>query len=254
MHHRLSAYLAFALSVVSLSVQAEAPAGFAVVELFTSQGCSSCPPADRVLAELDADAQQTGKRVFILSHHVDYWNRLGWTDPFSTAEASDRQRHYAAWFRSNRIYTPQMIVNGRVEFVGSNQTRANEAVSAALEEPATVEIVVGEPQRDGDTVRVSITLSDQPIPDDLRLLVALAQHGLSNHVPRGENRGRQLTHEGVVRGMTNQPAHAGDQEAILTLPERADDANFRLVAFVQSQTTGRILGAAMRPVPPPADR
>ena len=225
--------------------------GVAVVELFTSQGCSSCPPADRVLAELDAEARRTGQPVFILSYHVDYWNRLGWTDPFSSAEASQRQREYAHLFRSNRIYTPQMIVNGVNPFVGSDERLARRAVSHALQAHAKTEVTLGSPVIQGQTVSVTVRLPD-PLGDNHRLMVALTQHGLGNDVPRGENRGRHLTHAGVVRAFANHTATAGEQTVDLTLPDPID-ADYRVVAFVQSVKTGQIHGATMRPVPAPED-
>jgi len=93
----------------------------AVVELFTSEGCSSCPPADRILSRLTAETQRDHRRIYTLSFHVDYWDRLGWRDPYSSSANSDRQRQYAELMKLQSVYTPQMIVNGRIEFVGSDQ-------------------------------------------------------------------------------------------------------------------------------------
>src|SRR5689334_14081460 len=100
---------------------------FALVELFTSEGCSSCPPADRVLARLAAEARASGRRIFPLSFHVDYWNGLGWRDPWSTRTFTERQRNYAralGW----RTYTPQMVINGAEHFVGSDERHARESI------------------------------------------------------------------------------------------------------------------------------
>ncbi|MEL7087271.1 MAG: DUF1223 domain-containing protein, partial [Planctomycetota bacterium] len=105
---------------------------FAVVELFTSEGCSSCPPAEAVLNRLDRDARQGHQRIFTLAFHVDYWNRLGWTDPFSDRAYSDRQRDYAVTLRERSIYTPQMVVNGTTGFVGSHARRAGQEIGRAL--------------------------------------------------------------------------------------------------------------------------
>ncbi|MEO7766220.1 MAG: DUF1223 domain-containing protein, partial [Ferruginibacter sp.] len=110
-------------------IMIEGKGGFAVVELFTSEGCSSCPPADEAIGELLA---RNTDNIYVLSYHVDYWNRLGWKDVFSKAEFSSRQRQYASHFSSEGIYTPQVIVNGATEFVGSDKSKLNDAISNNL--------------------------------------------------------------------------------------------------------------------------
>src|ERR1700744_6104626 len=97
----------------------DAGKGFAVIELFTSEGCSSCPPADALVARVQKESND--KPVYILAFHVDYWNRLGWKDVFSSAEYSERQNQYARWLKLSSVYTPQIVVNGRTEFVGSEE-------------------------------------------------------------------------------------------------------------------------------------
>lgn len=115
---------------------------FAVVELFTSEGCSSCPPADRLLGDFVDDARNNDKRIFALAFHVDYWNYLGWEDIYASSEFSDRQRTYAEALKTNRIYTPQMIVNGNDEFVGSNRNRAKKSIRSALKKAAGIRITL----------------------------------------------------------------------------------------------------------------
>jgi hypothetical protein len=110
--------------------------GFAVLELFTSEGCSSCPPADELLAKIQKEAQ--GKDIYLLAYHVDYWDRLGWKDVFSNADYSKRQEQYGRWFNSSQIYTPQLIVNGKAEFVGSNEAAIRNAISDQLSTKANV--------------------------------------------------------------------------------------------------------------------
>ena len=125
----------------------------AVVELFTSQGCSSCPPADAVLSRVDELAREKKLSVYVLSFHVDYWNRLGWTDPYSDDEFTRRQNQYAGLFRSNRVYTPQMIVNGQTEFVGSDAKRATQAIRRALTRDADHRVRM-EVEVEAESVRV----------------------------------------------------------------------------------------------------
>ena len=112
------------------------PSSFAVVELFTSEGCSSCPPADKLLGEIVANARENKKSVFALAFHVDYWDYIGWKDPYAKKAFSERQQRYAQTFRSNRIYTPQMVVNGTEEFVGSNRAKARANIESALKKSA----------------------------------------------------------------------------------------------------------------------
>ena len=115
---------------------------FVLIELFTSEGCSSCPSADKNLEKITAQAKAFGQNIYTLSYHVDYWDYLGWKDPYSTKQFSDRQRDYATQFNSNRIYTPQMVVNGKTEFVGSNQKTSQQAIKQALVSKTTSAIAI----------------------------------------------------------------------------------------------------------------
>jgi len=127
------------LAVANLSANGPLPPNppVAVIELFTSQGCSSCPPADKLLTETVNRAKAGQQSVYALSFHVDYWNRLGWSDPYSDARYSARQRQYARQLNTATIYTPQAVINGRQEFVGSNRTRLNTLLADALKHPAS---------------------------------------------------------------------------------------------------------------------
>jgi len=148
-----------------------------LVELFTSEGCSSCPPADRLLARLAAEQPVPGALVVPLSLHVDYWNRLGWVDPFSSAAFSRRQGGYAARFGSGRVYTPQMVVDGRIELVGSDERAARRALeSAAGEAKASVAVI---PAASGS---VRITVAGARGAD---VLLAITEEGLASDVARG---------------------------------------------------------------------
>src|SRR6185369_6407543 len=174
-----------------------------LVELFTSEGCSSCPPADKLLAELDENQPVNGAQVIALSEHVDYWNRLGWKDPFSSAQFTERQTDYSRTLRVEDIYTPQMIVDGRIEFVGNQRATALEAIAtAARSTKARIEAAIK------SSTATSITLSihagdvpELPRGDRADVILAITESGLMSNVARGENAGRRLTHSAVTRQM-----------------------------------------------------
>lgn len=200
---------------------------FAVVELFTSEGCSSCPPADALFNEL---ARQP--RVFALAYHVDYWNSLGWKDPFSKPEFTRRQETYA----KTRLYTPQMIVNGTEAFVGSDRSQATRAIAAALKRPATVELKL----RWQDD-RVAYEVTGAPAGSILHL--ALIESGLVQKVPRGENAGRTLRHDNVVRDSVSVTLdNAATGSARFQNATAAD--NHAIIGFVQISSSKQAIAAA----------
>jgi hypothetical protein len=215
----------------------EAPP-FALVELFTSEGCSSCPPADRLLAHLAADARNTGDPVFTLSFHVDYWNYLGWADPYSDPAFSARQKTYSRALRA-RVYTPQMIVNGRRVFVGSDAGKARQALADALQRPALLTLAAGvSPVTAEGVLLVSYAAPD--LPADAVVHLAVVERGLSQDVMRGENKGRTLQHENVVRVFETVEAPFG--KVNLELPDALTLANASLIAYAQDTKTMAVLG------------
>ncbi|UUO07224.1 DUF1223 domain-containing protein [Blastopirellula sp. J2-11] len=218
-----------------------ATSGFALIELFTSEGCNSCPSADQNLARVNLIAQQQKLPIYTLSFHVDYWNYLGWEDPFSDAAFSQRQRIYAQAFNADRVYTPQMIVNGRVEFVGSNQATTDRAIDAGLRSQPITQLKVNVTSQ-ANMAQVTWRGTDLAEHDSLQL--ALVQKRASRQVDAGENKGRTLSHVNVVRKlqMIQSPAAVG--QAKLELPPQVDPADYHLTALVQSRTDQKIRFAA----------
>jgi hypothetical protein len=216
---------------------------FALVELFTSEGCSSCPPADRLLGEIAKDARTRGRHVYCLSFHVDYWNGLGWRDPYSDSAFSRRQQEYANVFNSNRLYTPQMVVNGSAEFVGSDRTLAHDRIDDALKQPVRASVKLSEvEQKDPNHVLLGFEVSQAP-PGSV-LNVALVERGLVSRVTRGENGGQTLRHENVVRTFqTTRLGEAGKGTVKLKLPADLVLKNTSAVAYVQNIDVGTVLGA-----------
>ena len=216
---------------------------FAVIELFTSEGCASCPPADWLLGRMLAEARRRQERLFPLAFHVDYWNSPGWTDPFSSALATRRQRAYAAVFHGRGVYTPQMVVNGTVEFVGSDWWKARTVLTKAMQTPGRValSIRVARPTP-GEPLQVHYEVAAPPAGAVLQ--VALAERGVVQRVSGGENAGRLLHHEHVVRAFQTVPlSGAGPGDLRLPVPTGVALAHTAVIGFVQEPTTMMILGA-----------
>ncbi|MCG5470841.1 DUF1223 domain-containing protein [Micromonospora sp. LAH09] len=215
--------------------------GFAVVEMFTSQGCSSCPPAEELLTEIERDARERGQPVFGLGFHVDYWDYLGWADQFADAAYTARQEAYARAFGSGRLYTPQMIVNGTDEFVGSDRRRAAGAIDSALTTTATTTLTLSASDVGGPRVTLDYRV-DQP-PEGAVLNVAIVQRGLDSEIARGENAGRTLRQDNVVRAFTSVGADAEGGRMELVVPPDLDPRSATVVGYVQESGNGAVIGA-----------
>jgi len=222
-----------------------------LVELFTSEGCSSCPPADELLARLEQTQPVAGAEIIALSEHVDYWNRLGWADPYSSAEFSERQNSYARAFDTDDIYTPQMIVDGRVQFVGSNRDRARQAITdASRSAKARVQISLRGATVDSANLAISISdLQSAWTGDSAEVLLAITESGLRSSVSRGENAGRSLHHTAVVRALSSlgnidSQSKSFSAEPVVRIEEKWKRENLKAVVFVQERASRRVLGAA----------
>jgi hypothetical protein len=218
-----------------------------LVELFTSEGCSSCPPADALLARLGRTQPVHGADIIALEEHVDYWDRLGWKDPFSSEAATERQNDYGSAFGGEQIYTPQMVVDGRTEFVGSSNTDALRAIRAASQ--AQKPAIHLNWDKD-DALEIHIDAIPGAAQHDARqLIVVIAESMLHSDVKRGENAGRGLQHDGVVRQLL-PVAKMDDASAAFTstVPVHAarewNRANLRAVVFVQERHSRHVLAAA----------
>ncbi len=225
-----------------------------VVELFTSEGCSSCPPADQLLARLDRMQPVAGARVIALEEHVDYWNHLGWVDPFSSALYRARQNDYAHRFFTENIYTPQMVVNGQTEFLGNDAGRAYQEIGHAAQAQAMlVELKHGANGEDPELVDVSVQVTS-PKTSKMRganVYLAVTENELATNVLGGENSGRQLRHAPVVRSfgvigkIDPRGTNSGQITNTLRLPKEWKRENLRAVVFVQERDSSRITGAGI---------
>ena len=203
----------------------------AVVELFTSEGCNSCPPAEAYMGELVGRSD-----VLALAFHVDYWDDQGWRDPFDLSQATARQRKYGQVLRLRNVYTPQVILDGRTDFIGSDRS----AISHALQEPrdgvpVTLSVIDGE-------IRVKLASSEQGRGDEVTLVTFLRK--AVSHIGRGENAGRTLQEYNIVRSMKTLGRWDGSAHefsaSLSSLPRDATD----VAVLVQAPGQGAIVGAA----------
>ena len=230
------------------------PSGHAVVvaELFTSEGCSSCPPADTVLSTLMHDQPLPSIEVVGLGEHVDNWDHLGWRDPYSSAAFSARQSDYSARvFRSGDIYTPQLIVDGQFEAVGSDIRAVRAAIVKSASAPkVAVDIDAATPDRGKANIRVRLRAAPGVrLHGNADVVVALVQDRVVDDVLRGENRGRRLSHSAVVRNLTAIASTTSidrdvSAQTTLAISPLWNLPNMRAVAFLQERDSRRILGAA----------
>lgn len=232
-----------------------------IVELFTSEGCSSCPPADLLLQKLEAQQPLAGADIVGLEEHVDYWNHDGWIDPYSSPEWTQRQLDYGARL-TTQPYTPQMVVDGESQFVGSDARNASLAIRKAASSLKTaVEITADAPGAKGEqSIAVSIKKLAEDTPGDVaEIWLAVTEDGLRSSVNRGENAGQVLAHVATLRSLhkigvaeaNGATAFTGDPR--VKLDSHWNRENLAVVVFVQEKRSRRIIGAAAMRITPRGD-
>jgi len=215
-----------------------------LVELFTSEGCSSCPPADRVLAQLNREQPSAEAEIITLSLHVDYWDSPVWRDPFSSLSYSKRQDIYSQRLRGEN-YTPQMIVDGQEAFVGSDSNKAQKAIANAAKTPkAKIELAETEN-------KLKIKITDAPAHENATIFLAIAEDNLANSVRGGENSGRKLAHTSVVRELKSLGVLPAEQknldlENTFQVQSGWKRENLKFVVFVQENVSRKIFGVAKK--------
>lgn len=214
-----------------------------LVELFTSEGCVTCPPADRLLSQLEKNQPSDAAEIITLSLHINYWDNIGWKDRFSSPIYSQRQEIYKHKFKIATVYTPQMIVDGAKQLIGSNSAEANKAISESAKLPkANIEIT-----RTEDNLKINV--SDVPAHGDATVFLAIAEDNLSTKISGGENNGRTLEHNSVVRDLKplGRILTADDKfelETDLQFQSDWKQNDLKLIVFVQENESRRILGVA----------
>jgi hypothetical protein len=251
------AMIAIGMSGASTSAAADDPhPHVVVVELFTSQGCSSCPPADRLLTKLGGE-----RMVIPLAYHVDFWNYIGWTDPFSSHAWTERQTGYARRFGLSQLSTPQAVVDGGAQVIGSDEPALRAAIAAAAAKPAGDVALMVTPAASSVRVDADVALPETLRSKKLDLMIAVFETGLVTPVGKGENGGRTLQNDYVVRLLVRAArlAPGGPEKSLtskhgetLSLDKKWDRARLGVAAFLQDPATLEIRGAAMRTLAPPA--
>lgn len=212
--------------------------GFAVVELFTSEGCSSCPPADELIEKIERDNKN--QQIYIMAFHVDYWDHQGWKDKFSDRKFSERQRQYAEWLGLRTIYTPQIVINGTTEHVGSDQGPIVRAISSGLDQQVENTLVLDGKVEDG---KLKVEYKGAGEEKGSEVVLALVQKTAHSNVNAGENSGRSLSHVQIVRGL-HRVDLSSRKSITMNLPDDFDEKGWELIGFVQQKTNGHITAAA----------
>ncbi len=223
-----------------------------LVALFTSEGCSDCPPADELLRRINGRKADGGQLIVAISEHVTYWNGLGWRDPFSADLYTDRQNDYGTHFGLESVYTPQMVVNGREQFVGSD-TRALQAALATESQRKQISLRIDSGQIKDNGVTFTYTTSDLPVNGALQLFAVLVDDIDQSSVLRGENSGRKLSHVAVARALAPLGALRETVQHPTTLPLPPSflsnpGAGHHLVLFAQQGRGGPIVGIDTKPI------
>jgi hypothetical protein len=248
-YQRLPAFVAFLVVVFAgygfhnasnhTKPVADSSKGFAIIELFTSEGCSSCPSAE-VLSGIISN--ENNKDVHILSFHVDYWNQYGWKDIFSSNAYTVRQQEYAGFFKLKSIYTPQVVVNGKTEFVGSDERKLRSAIKQELNNTSVVAINLQASVADKRSISVTCSVRDAT---NSILNIALVQKYAETAVKRGENAGKFLKHVDIVRGFKKLAIVDGTPNlATLYIPEGVAVKDLKVVAYVQNKDDFKVSGVS----------
>jgi hypothetical protein len=218
-----------------------------VLELFTSEGCSSCPPADRLLQSLDEKQPFSEADLIVLSEHVDYWNGDGWVDPYSSRLFSMRQRWYAEHFGLDSVYTPQIVIDGQKETVGGNAVEIRNDVEAVTR-GQKIAVTLSNAVQAGNRIQFHVSSADLPASaGPATVYVALAENKVQSNVSGGENGGRSLTHVAVVRAFavvgTVKGGSSFSKDITIPMPSGTASSGFRVVTFLQDDKSHKIVGA-----------
>jgi hypothetical protein len=233
--------LIIAASVTAVAQSPSETRSPVLVELFTSEGCSTCPPADQLMLQLEQQQQLDGVPIIVIGEHVDYWDHQGWRDRFSSATATARQQDYKEKLHFREEYTPQAIVNGKYQVVGSDGPALGNAIRTAAGESSGLRLDLHRASPDSFEIAVV-----NPSRRKVRLVVAIVESGLTTKVGGGENRGKELQHPSVLRRLTTittSSAESFQGDARVKPEHEWNSDHLKIIALAQDAATGAILNA-----------
>ena len=221
---------------------------FAVVELFSSEGCSDCPEAEEVLNKLTIEAMADKSYIYPLAFHVDYWNKLGWKDPFADSAFSNRQRKYRKVLGNEVVYTPQMIINGRVEFTGTDDKRMRAVIDSVMKlvPECYFTIYPNENKLKQGILEFEYEILKIPANEEsreLNICYALVERKLGSDIMRGENKGKKMIHQNVVRKFGSSPLSSEKGKCSMDIAGISISKNHSLIVFIQDAERMKIIGA-----------
>ena len=222
-----------------------------LVELFTSEGCSSCPPADALLRQVNGSQTSAGQLVVGISEHVTYWNSLGWSDPFSSPLYTERQNTYSERFHLEGVYTPQMVINGAEQIVGSDRTALLHAVQQEGAQQPRISLRILSVSISGRTLTVNFSTSGDLPKQGADLMAVLTDDSDRSNVLHGENSGRNLAHVAVARSLSRvtRVQAAGERTVQIQIPASFQSTQgHHLILFAQTPGNGRVLGTDTKPL------
>jgi hypothetical protein len=222
-----------------------------LVELFTSEGCSSCPPADALLARLQHDQPIPNADIVVIEEHVDYWDQLGWHDRFSSHDLTERQTAYAQRLNLDSPYTPQMVVDGTDQFTGNDTTQALRSIAQAARTPKLT-LKLSQPALGASGINIAVSNSSATSLPKADLFAALIETAASTQVAEGENKGRTLHHVAIVRDIRKigtSKQLASPLFFSFAVPRDTSPANLRVIVFAQSSGQGKVIGVAQSATP-----
>jgi hypothetical protein len=250
MNRQWMLYLGLAISALPTHAQTQ-PKKVVLVELFTSEGCSSCPPADALLRQVNGTETSAGQLVVGISEHVTYWNSLGWSDPYSLPGSTERQNDYGQRFHLEGVYTPQMVINGAEEIVGSDRAALVRALEKEQQQTSSMTLRIVSLHQAGGTVTVTYAAAGTVPARGADLLAVLADDSDRSNVLRGENSGETLTHVAVARSLARIATvqTAGEHTVEVKIPASFQPGQkHHLILFAQTPGNGRVLAADTRPL------
>ncbi|MBF4465106.1 thioredoxin family protein [Flavobacterium sp. LC2016-12] len=213
--------------------------GFALLELYTSEGCSSCPPADELMGRIQNEYKDFN--LYVLAYHVDYWDKQGWKDIFSKADYTKRQYDYAKFMEKDPIYTPQLIINGKIDYIASQETAVRNGIKSALSKSAVAQLSLDASQHD---IKLNVNYNVSKVTQNNRLFIAVVQKSAKSNVKRGENAHRILSHYQIVRSLSSF-ALTGNLKgtASVAIPKDFNGKDYEIIGFVEDKNNGSILDA-----------